>query len=375
MSEQQPTILIIDDDSTNIDLLLTYFELSDFHVITANTGKSGIQQALTQQPNLILLDVMMPGIDGFETCRRLKANPSTRDIPVIFMTALSETKTKLTGFEVGGVDYIAKPFYHEEVLARVNVHLSLQRLQAQLQNQNRQLQTLNDNKDRFLSIIANDLKKPFASIFIAAEETRQHLDARTYDRAGQSIEQLQAAIDNYSDLLDNLLLWSQLQHDLIPFHPQALDMANIVAKQIALFTPHALEKGITVYNHLSDRLPIRADLNMLDTTIRNLLSNAIKFTKPDGSVGIQAHTNHDAVTLNISDTGVGIPQEKLPALFRIDTPYRQLGTSDEKGTGLGLILCNEFVKKHGGRIWAESQIGQGSTFHIELPLSPGTPGA
>ena len=370
MRQKKPTILIIDDDATNIDLLLTYFELYDFIVKTAPNGKTGIQEAIQIQPNLILLDVMMPGINGFETCRRLKANPKTQKIPIIFMTALAGNKTKLTGFEAGGVDYIAKPFYHEEVLARVNVHLSLQQLQEQLQEQNRQLQELNDNKDRFLSIVANDLRAPFSTIFVAAEQTRQQLESQSYQEAHHTVEHLQSAIENYNELLNNLLIWSKLQQNLVTFTPQSIDMTHIVAKHTALFTPYALEKHIAVTNRMPSRLPVQADLNMVDTTVRNLLSNAIKYTKPDGQVEIGASADNSSVMLSVSDTGVGIPAEKLPALFRIESPYRQLGTAEEKGTGLGLILCKEFINKHGGHIWAESKEGVGSTFHITLPMAP-----
>jgi signal transduction histidine kinase len=367
MHQKKPIILIVDDDSTNIDLLLNYFESYDLIVESAKDGKSGIQEASRLQPNLILLDVMMPGINGFETCRRLKANPKTKHIPVIFMTALKEKKVKLKGFEAGGVDYIAKPFYHEEVLARVNAQLSLQSLQQQLQEQNRQLRELNENKDRFLSIVANDLKKPFASIFVAAEQTKQHLQRQAYDDAQHTVENLQAAVENYNELLENLLLWAKIQQNLLTFNPQPVDMAQIVAKHAALFTPSALEKHINVHNNMPTRMPLCADLNMVETTVRNLLSNAIKYTGADGHVEIGAVSDDHAITLSVADTGIGIPKDKLPALFQIETPYRQLGTAEEKGTGLGLILCKEFMEKHGGRIWAESEAGRGSTFYIHLP--------
>lgn len=371
MLQKKSTVLIIDDDSANIDMLLAYLERCDFAVITARNGKTGIQEAQRMLPDLILLDVMMPGINGFETCRRLKANPATKNIPVIFMTALSGRKTKLKGFEAGGVDYIAKPFYYEEVIARVNAHLSLRNLQHQLQQQNHQLQILNENKDRFLSIIANDLKKPFSSIFVAAEQTKQQLNQHAYADAKQTVEHLQTAIENYNELLSNLLLWAKMQQNLIDFAPQPVDLTQIIAKHVALLTPYALEKQIAVHNHLPPRLPIQADPNMLDTIVRNVLSNAIKFTKPGGSVEITATSDDHFITFSVADTGIGIPSEKLPALFEIETPYRQLGTAEEKGTGLGLILSKEFIEKHGGIIMAESDVGVGSTFHICLPINKG----
>lgn len=366
-SQKKAIILIVDDDSSNLKILHTYFEKSDFHVVAAKNGKEALEKAPTLLPDLILLDVMMPGINGFETCRRLKANETTKDIPIIFMTGLTEPKTKVKGFEIGGLDYIAKPFYYQEVIARVNVQLALRKLQHQLQHQNKQLQALNTSKDQFLSIIANDLKKPFAEIFVSAEQITQQLDSHRHEDAKQTVKHLQSAVENYQALLENLLLWAKVQQGIIDYAPKPIDLAHMFVKNVALLTPYAIEKQITLTNLLPERLLITADITMLDTIIHNLLSNAIKFTKAGGNVEVVAASDDQSVIVSIKDTGIGIPAEKLPALFQIDQKYQQIGTADEKGTGLGLILCKEFVERHGGRIWVESEIKQGSTVHFRLP--------
>jgi signal transduction histidine kinase len=373
-ADEIPTILLVDDDRRNIESLSNYFMLSKFHIIVAQDGEEALRTVKTVQPDLILLDVVMPGINGFETCQQLKANEATRDIPVIFMTGLRELKTKIEAFQAGGVDYLSKPFSYEEVMARVNVHLALRKLQRQLQQQNDELQTLNANKDQFLSIIVNDLKKPFAEIFVAAERIKQQLHQKQQEPVKQSIKSLQDAVQNYHALLENLLLWARVQQRLIEYAPQPLELPHLVVRNIALFTANAVKKQIALKNSMPPQLRISADLTMIDTVIHNLLSNAIKFTRPGGSVKISATDDEDTVTLVVSDTGIGIPPDRLEHLFQIGAKHQRVGTADEKGTGLGLILCRAFVQQHGGTITVESTIEQGSTFWVTLPKIANLPG-
>jgi signal transduction histidine kinase len=314
---------------------------------------------------------MMPKIDGFETCRRLKKNEATRDIPVIFMTALTETIDKVKGFEVGGVDYITKPFQHEEVLARVNAHLTIRNQQKHIQIQNWQLKELNVCKDKFISIISHDLRSPFTGIFILAEQIRRNVENRRYDELQHLANQLQASVENYHALLENLLTWSKIQQGIIKYAPQFFDVQQVFAKNIALFTPNAEQKQITLRSVIQEQLIIYADINMIDTVMRNLISNALKFTKAGGVVEVSVTHNENEVTVVVSDTGIGISSENLPQLFQIESKYQCPGTSGERGTGLGLILCKEFVEKHDGRIWIESPVGKGTMVTFTLPKAHG----
>jgi signal transduction histidine kinase len=373
-TDNTATILIVDDNPVNLEMLFQYFAHSAFKTLVAQDGESALLQIEHTQPDLILLDILMPGIDGFETCRQLKANESTQDIPVIFMTALSATADKVKGFEVGGLDYITKPFQYEEVMARVNAHLTIRRQQQQLQEQtalleekNTQLKELNANKDKFFSIIAHDLKSPLAGLVVVANLIKENIERWSKNEIKRSADQLQKSVDNLYALIENLLTWSRFQQGMMGYHPQFVDFQFIIARNVALLIQNARQKQIALRNSVQEQIPVFIDVNMIDVVVRNLLFNAIKFTKAGGTVEISATHDENTIKVTISDTGIGIPEESLSDLFRIDAKTRQVGTAGEQGTGLGLILCKEFVEKHAGKIWVESDVGRGSTFWFTLP--------
>jgi signal transduction histidine kinase len=368
------SILIVDDNPVNLEMLFQYFAHFGFTTLAAQDGEAALFQIEYTRPDLILLDILMPRLDGFETCRRLKANESTQDIPVIFMTALSATADKVKGFEMGGVDYITKPFQYEEVFARVNAHLTIQRQQQQLQEQsallaekNTQLKELNVRKDKFFSIIAHDLKSPFAGLVVIANLIKEHIEQRNTDEITRSAEQLLESVDKLYAFIENLLTWSRFQQGAMEYAPKFIDFQFIVAGNVALLIYNAHQKQITIRNSIQDQVTVYIDINMIDAVVRNLLSNAIKFTNTGGTIEISAIQDEDVVEVAISDSGIGIPEESVPDLFRIDAKTRQVGTAGEQGTGLGLILCKEFVEIHGGNIWVESEIERGSTFRFTLP--------
>ena len=370
MNSEHPkkaAILIVDDDPTNLEILVEYLERVEFKTLTVQTGESALQQSACTQPDLILMDVMMPDMNGFETCRRLKANAATKEIPVIFMTALSDVKAKVTGFEVGGVDYITKPFQHEEVVARVHTHLTLRRQHHQLQQQTEQLRALNAEKDRFLSMIAHDLRSPFSTLRLLIGVAAENIEGSGQNELENLMHLLKKSSENVYTLLENLLTWSQIQHGVMKYHPQPLDVHKMIVQNMALLKPAADQKQITIKNDIAAETTAYADYRMVDAVVRNLLSNALKFTYPGGNITVSAQPAEQWMTISVADTGIGIEAEHLPKLFRIDAIYRRKGTAREPGTGLGLILCKEFIEKHGGEIWAESVVGKGSTFKFTLP--------
>jgi signal transduction histidine kinase len=186
-------------------------------------------------------------------------------------------------------------------------------------------------------------------------------------RIEEVINLLVHSTDNLHALIENLLTWSRIQRGVIEFQPQYLHLHNLVAQAVELFTSIADQKHITLTNHLSMPLYVYADANMLDAVLRNLLSNAIKFTYSGGRVEVHGMQNEHDITISIIDTGIGLSQENIAKLFRIDDRYKQIGTAKEKGTGLGLILCKEFIEKNGGTIGVTSKPEQGSTFFFTLP--------
>ena len=367
---EKATILVVDDDPLNLRLFLDQLARAGFKILVAPSGKRALQQIEHVKPDLILLDVMMPGIDGFETCVRLKADETIKDVPVIFMTALSDTLDKVKGFEVGGVDYITKPCQYEEVFARINTHLTIRMLQEQLKKQNSQLKELNASKDKFLSMISHDLRSPFSSLRGLIQFTAENIQGWNKAKIEDAINLVSSSTNNLYALIENLLTWSRIQRGVIEFQPQYVEIRKVIVQDVALFGLIAEQKEIALINCVERSLLAYGDINMIDAVLRNLISNALKFTHSGGCVKIAAAQENQFVKISVSDTGVGLRKENIAKLFRIDARYKQLGTAQEKGTGLGLILCREFVEKNGGEIGVESKINQGSTFFFTLPKIP-----
>ncbi len=386
-----PNILVVDDTRANLRLLTGILTKAGYSVRPVPEGKLAILSAKTAPPDLILLDIMLPDMTGYEICEQLKAEPGTRDIPIIFISALHEIFDKVKAFQFGGVDYITKPFQPEEVLVRVQTHLMLRNLQKDLQEKNRQLeqeiherkqtedalreseqalQKLNISKDTFFSIIAHDLKGPIGSLKDLIQMTEERLETQSPEQLKSIVVLQRSATENLFKLLENLLTWSRIQRGMVEYTPIQLNLGNLVRQNVELLGGIARQKQITLRNQVSDSMLVYGDRNMIDTVIRNLMSNALKFTRADGTVSVSADTHGDVVEIAVSDTGIGIAQEHIPKLFRIETKFKRLGTAREKGTGLGLILCREFVEQHQGKIWVESEEGQGAAFKFTLPAMP-----
>jgi signal transduction histidine kinase len=371
-----PTILIADDNPTNLNVLFEYLSAQGYRVLIAEDGLGAIEQAQYGMPDLILLDVMMPGLDGFETCAKLKESDKTRSIPVIFMTAISETAYVLKGFSVGAVDYLAKPLQREEVLVRVRNHISIRVLQRELeaeiavrQKAEEELRVINAGKDVFFSVLAHDLKNPIGGLLGLSEALVEILAAD----ADETVREVALDILNTSrqvgDLLLDLLSWAQMQLGKLEPVPETGSIVKEVEIAIALIDVAARAKKIEIINEITEPIEIHCDLRMNDTVLRNLLGNALKFTPVGGTIRLSAEKKDTMLVITVTDTGLGIPAETIPGLFHLGKNKTTFGTSGEKGTGLGLPLCGQMVEKNGGRIWVESTLGVGSSFHFTVPLA------
>ena len=362
-----PLILIVDDISENLKVIGSILIIKKYNIIPATSGAMAIELAVSELPDLILLDVQMSEMDGFEVCKKLKEHPKTKNIPIIFLTAKTETENIVYGFEIGGDDYIIKPFEPKEMLARVSTHL-------QLRYSMKKLIELNATKDKFFSIITHDLKGPFNAIVRVANNLtkliKQNNELRTTNNEIIETSQLlsDAAKDAF-DLLENLLNWSSSQTGRIQCQPENIPLSSVVENCTNSLNNIALAKKITLINKIPPKLTVYADKNLLATVLRNLVSNAIKYTKTGGNVRINASVKDKEVRINVEDTGIGMSPDVLGNLFTINSKSSVPGTDNEKGTGLGLILCKEFTQMMGGKIWATSIVGQGSQFFITLPES------
>jgi len=577
---KQNNILIVDDIPDNLNVLTRMLTQKGYLVRPAINGQIALKAVSKALPDLILLDIMMPDIDGYEVCRQLKADENTRDIPVLFISVLGEAMDKVKAFDVGGVDYITKPFQTEEVLARVETHLALRNVQKRLQEQNTQLrqeitereraeetlqqrnrellllsrvgqmfssslelehvldtilgevqqlldvfsiscwliapetnelvclqakgsgsedivnwrlplghgitgwvaqhgeslvipdiwtderhfksvdkkfgvaihsmlslplrvkgevigvlnlvdsrvghftqddsilvesiaaaaaiaienarlyttaqqeiaerkraeaallaahnevkdknaqlQELNANKDKFFSIIAQDLQTPITGLLELTLVTSENIEYFSRNELKETAETLRNSLENLYELLKNLFTWSGIQRGTVVAHPQTVDLKDIIRRNMSFFIPFAEKKQVRLKSGMTAETFVYADPDMVYAVVRNLISNALKFTFPGDKVSISATQADDTIEVAVSDTGVGISPEDLPKLFRVDVTYQTPGTAGEEGTGLGLILCKELVERNGGRIWVESEVGIGTTFKFTLPRS------
>ena len=584
---KKDTLLIVDDDPVNLGIVAGFLETVGFNIHSVDNGISALNQVKDIQPDLILLDVMMPGLDGFEVCQRLKVDNQTKHIPVIFMTSLVDVEDKIRGFEAGAVDYVTKPMRPQEILARVNAHLEIRHLTKNLQEQAKELQITNDellnvtdelrnanltlsrravqleacnqvaqqitsiltldvllpevvqaiqrqfgyyfvgvwllneaqtqvllqvgagrdpeqtlepglaidlkpekgiitwvcrhseaylsenvkddpqyfpdeglpaaqselalplkigptligvlgilsdkpgkfddedkqvlqtlanqiavaihnawkyelekqlhslqeeratalaklntDKDKFFSIISHDLRNPFNNVLGNAKLMAKHFDELSTQEMRDMSQSIYRGARTAYNLLDNLLTWSRMQREGgMQYHPEALKVSTLAQETVELLKQTADKKEIELHSEIEEGLMVYADKNMLDTVLRNLAGNALKFTPRGGEVNLtakvkstdqvtEASESDELIEVTVVDTGVGISQESLENIFRLDVSLSTPGTEKEEGTGLGLIICKEMIEQNGGQIWVESESGKGTTVGFSIPHAP-----
>jgi signal transduction histidine kinase/streptogramin lyase len=239
----------------------------------------------------------------------------------------------------------------------------------ELSELNQELQRLNATKDKFFSIIAHDLRNPFNTILGLSEIFLSNYEKYDAAKTRSSIISIRETSSHAYELLQNLLIWARSQTGSLDFEPVGFNLREHVADSIELVASQAAKKNITVRSEIPDDCFVKGDINMTDTVLRNLLTNAVKFTSPEGDVSVSARKSGNRCEISVTDTGTGIAEENLQKLFRIDSKFTRKGTGLEKGSGLGLLLCKEFVEKHGGKIRVQSEAGKGSTFTFTLPLA------
>ena len=361
-------ILVVDDVMSNVLLLKVLLTNEKFQVITANGGNKCVEMAKSEHPDLILLDVMMPDISGFDTAAILKKDPDTADIPIIFLTALNAPSDLVHGFQVGANDFLSKPFSKEELIMRVMHQISLVAAKRIIVQQNDELKRTIGNRDKMYSVIAHDLRSPMASIRMVLNLVVNCLSREVVgDEIFDLIDKANRESEETHDLLDNLLKWTKSQTGRLNVVFQDFDLAEVVPGVVDIFVMIAETKHIELKLDMgASPIMVRADKDMLKTVIRNFISNAIKFSNEGSSIDIYVAVQDKFAKINVRDHGVGISEDRLHNLFRAGkTTY---GTNNEEGSGLGLQLCQDFAEKNGGSVCVESVQGEGSTFSVLVPL-------
>lgn len=361
-------ILIVDDVTSNVLLLKILLTNEKFQICTASNGHQCVEVARSEHPDLILLDVMMPELNGFDTAVILKKDPLTADIPIIFLTALNSPSDLVHGFQVGAHDFLTKPFNKEELIIRVMHQISLVAAKRYIIEQNEKLKRIISNRDKIYSVIAHDLRSPMASIRMVLNLC---VNVVTPDMVGEEIfgllDKANRESEETHDLLDNLLKWTKSQTGRLEVAYQNLELDDIVPGVVDIFTMIAEMKKIKLqYIPSEEHLKVRADNDMMKTVVRNFISNAIKFTPEGKGIEVYYKKSGEFAKISVRDHGVGIAPERIDTLFhKGETTY---GTGGEEGSGLGLQLCADFARKNGGDVMVESTLGEGSTFSFLVPL-------
>lgn len=362
-------ILIVDDVLSNVLLLKVLLTNENFTIATANNGQQALEQVDKESPDLILLDVMMPGMSGFEVAQRLKENPNTAEIPIIFLTALNSTTDIVQGFQVGANDFISKPFNKEELIIRVSHQVSLVAAKRLILSKTEELERTIAARDKLYSVIAHDLRSPMGSIkmvlnMLILNLPIEKIGHEMYDlltQANQTTEDVFA-------LLDNLLKWTKSQIGKMNVVFQDVNLVEVVDSVIEIFKMVASVKKVAIRVETPKQMFVYADIDMLKTVIRNLLSNALKFSHEGSEIILRIEQTDDKVVVSVQDYGCGISEEGQQKLLHADTHFSTYGTNNEEGSGLGLLLCQDFVLKNNGKLWFTSQEGEGTTFSFSLPL-------
>lgn len=353
------TILIVDDEPDNVGILYQLLETrAEYRVLVATDGPSALEISNQEEVDLILLDVMMPGMNGFEVCSGLKKDPSLADIPVIFLTALTENSHKVEAFHSGGIDYITKPFHQEEVLVRIETHLSVSKMRRELQEQNDQLQA-------FSYAVAHDLKNPLGAIVLGAEDLQEELAQRKIEGLEEWIDGILTSSRKGIDIIDALLLLSRVsvstEVEFSTFSPES-------AVQSALQQLEETISHSSAIIHLPSEWPrIQSYPPWVEQVLVNYISNALKYGGRPPEIHIQCETRDEKVRISVRDNGPGLSPEEQSLLF---IPFSRLHKERASGHGLGLSIVQKIVHRLGGVAGVESEPGKGSLFFISLPVSP-----
>ncbi len=365
------TILIVDDVPSNVLLLKVLLTNEKYRIVTADCGQAALTIAKTETPDLVLLDVMMPDLSGFEVAQRIKEDSDLREIPIIFLTALNTTQDIVRGFQCGANDFISKPFNKEELIIRVMHQISLIAAKRIITEKNAELERTIMGRDKMYSVIAHDLRSPMSSIkmvlnLLVANLSKEMIGVETYELLSMANMQTEELFS----LLDNLLKWTKSQIGRINVVYQNFSCEEFISGVIEIFSMVASMKNIKVeyVKRIDTDLDLYADIDMAKTVLRNLLSNAIKFSNEGSTIEVYVTLKENMAVLNVQDYGCGISAEDQAKLFHSNTHFTKYGTANEEGSGLGLLLCKDFAVKNGGDLFVESEVGLGSTFSFTLPL-------
>ena len=367
-------ILVVDDIATNVLLLKTILGKAGYRIVTATGGREALEKVESESPDLILLDIMMPDMNGYEVIERLKADERFCRIPVIFLSALHDSENIVKGFKMGASDYVSKPFNHEELITRVAHHMFIAEAQRVIVRQNEELQETLASRDKMYSVIAHDLRSPIGTLKMVFNMLSINL---TQEQIGEDNMEMITMGNNITEstfmLLDNLLKWTKSQIGRMNTVFQEVDISEVVVFASKMSDLVAQVKNIAVEYDIPGPITVPCDVDMVKTIMRNLMSNAIKYSNEGGRIVIRVRETPTHAVISVRDFGTGISEEDLPKLLNPEIHYTTYGTKNEEGSGLGLQLVQDLTRRNGGELTIESTLGEGSTFPLPIAMGQPTP--
>ena len=369
----ESTIMVVDDTPANLKLLDNLLGERGYRVVTFPRGDLALKAAARNPPDLILLDINMPVMNGFEVCQRLKEDPALREIPVLFISALAETTDKVKGFAAGGVDYVIKPFEFEEVLARVRTHLALQDFRRQLQRKNQELdesyhklQELEAMRESLTHMIVHDLRSPLMGVTGYLDLLDEELEGTLSPESRELFERAQAATRELTARINTVLDVYRLEGGAMPLNLEPVDLRILAEKAVMTLGAQTRELRISM-EAPSRPVEVRCDRDLVGRVLGNLLDNAVKFAPLGSTVRVVMGSEESRVRVEIHDQGPGVPPEHRETIFQ---KFRQVDAwkgGQRRGTGLGLAFCRMAIEAHGGSLGMDCPPEGGSVFWFVLP--------
>lgn len=359
---------MVDDHEPNRELLTDILEAQGYTVVQASGGGETLDRIGAEVPDLVLLDVNMPDVDGLEVCRRLRADPATTSLPIILVTSLTEREHRLEGIAAGANDYLTKPIDRADLLLRVRNTLHLRRVHRELALQYERLRCLERFRDSLVHMVVHDLRSPLTGISGFLDLIQLSLKDSTHPTLPADVEGMSQSVRQMTGMVNTLLDVSRLEAEAMPLNPTVVDLGTLA------------ETAIRTLGGASQRAPIRydpprapvqasVDSDLVVRVIANLVANAVKYTPRGGEVRVQVNSSGRDAVVRVSDTGPGIPAADHARIFE---KFGQAAAPQDvttRSSGLGLTFCKLAVEAHGGSIGVESEVGRGATFWVSLPLT------